>query len=640
MTARKPLIIAGIILYLAVTAVALSGLYVFLRMRNTSQPAVLFNEPLNETEIPVGGNIPVRITARDKSGIQSVALWIDGEIYASRVSALEDGSSPFPMVEEWQPQEPGLYLLTARAINSGGESATSSIQVHVLDQPDDALPTPITPADGEEEPGTVESAIKGSGVAGGETDSDGEEDVHVLRVNPDLMLPPLEEEISSYQPGLLEGLLLPPLFPREDTLGTLLEVEALTLKTSGEYDGVFCYYSMTGMPDTVQVPESGWFDTAGSQEWDIRSFFGEDNKTTVLIPEDAPNALGMMLECWGVLRDRGTVYNLGRLTVLHMPLDWNGVPIHQHIEGVDGFFDVSYRIRMAEGEWIGGGEELPPPNLRVDCVRLFSEDVCQLSWTYPVEYQESVNGFLVVRNGTLYRVIVNQYFSKILLHSSDGSMPDCGESDRYYVMAYSGDPLLGEQSARSNSVTVFSLCQYKWAKVSFLMFSGCYTGDCRKEDLCHCGELIPEGGYGPMEEDTSHDHKDIEGCLYADFWANDQNLDVGSSDKWDCWSWATSNNYRIGSTYAHADQNFVLVRLDDRDDLTIGMRIMDWDPVNDDTQCYGEYIYSAADLAAIAEMPGRKKQFVEAFNERGGGTCTLQYEIELMVPGFDEPDVP
>jgi len=623
MTGRKPIMIVAIILYLVLLMVIAAGVFLYLQTRNQTQPAVTFIEPSHQEQLFAHEDVPVRFTAKDPAGIANVELWIDDDLFASKVSMLEEGSSPFPMAEIWQPQAAGSYLLTARATNAKADTSIASVLVHVGDQPIAPEPTPTDPSQAELPISPIPP--EGSG-------TEGNDDLQIWRINPDLILPPLEEKITTYEPDLISSLLLPPLFPREDEAGTSLDVEAISLSTSEGFDGVFCYYSMTGMPAFEKVPEEDWFETAGSREWNIRSFFGDDSKITVVLPADAPNALGMTLECYGVIEAAGAVYNLGMLAVVHSPVDWNGVPIHQHLEGPSGSFDISYRISMADsGSGGGDGEELPPPSLQVDCVRLLNDDVCQLSWTYPEGFEDRLSGFLVVRNGTLYRNIMNPAISTLMLSTRDNSMPDCGESDRYYVQAYGGDLILGERSTRSNAVTVFSLCPYQWSKVSFELFSGCYTGDAV---LNTCGEDGTDTDPPALEEDTSNSYDDSNGCLYADFWANDQNLGIGSSDKWDCYDWADGNTYRIGSNQAYVDKNFVMVRLDDRDDLTIRMRVMDDDEINDDTQCDGEYIYTADDLTEIANSPVRRKTYTKWFT-RGGGGCALQFSIEMMPPGWD-----
>lgn len=588
-----------------------------------SLPSISFSTPNQGDSIDLQDTISIQFSARDKKGIQQIELWIDGELYASRESTLAEGVSPFPMMEIWEPSTTGSHVFTARAYNSSQKSTSASITIEVHE----TLPS-------EEELTEDSEEVVSEEPAGTEIDTGAGSPLS--RIEEGLIIDPLSEDIREFDPSLMD-VFLPPLLPREGAGGILLEVEALTLETSSDYDGVFCYYSLTGMPTFEKVPETGFFDTSGSRQWDIAEYLGGANKRMVLLPEEQDNMLGMTVECYGAILEAGAVYNLGTLTMIHLPVDWNGTPIHQHVNGPSGSFNISYRISIAgSGEAGGDGDELPAPVLYARCFELFNSNYCKLEWFYPLEARENIDGFLLVRNDTLFLDIPHPEEVDVILADLDGTMPACGKTDYFYMMAYERDATVGERSPHSNILPIASTCSYQWVKVQFGKFSGCYSGD-----MLHnrCGTMDSYGDAAELSEpDDSHDWNWEMGCLYADFWANDTNLDVGKSGSmFDCYHWATGNTYSI-IDIAFVEKDHFYLHLGEFDDLTIGMRIMDYDRASsDDTQCYGEYIHSSDELKIIAEMPEKYMVFNRWFAERGGGGCRMQYVIETM-PLDWEPD--
>lgn len=623
---RKFILFTGIILFILFTLALFLFAFAYQEKTNASLPSISFSTPRQGDTIQLNDAISIQFTARDKKGIQQIELWIDGELYASRESALADGTSPFPIMEIWEASTPGLHVFTARATSTAQKSSSVSVVIEV---------TEPVPSDEEGLPEDVEEISEESAAeepAGAETDTGAGSPLE--RMDEGLIIDPLDEAIYEFDPSLMD-VFLPPLLPREGAGGILLEVEALSLETGADFDGVFCYYSLTGMPTFEKVPDEGFFDTAGSRQWDIATYLGGDNKRMVLLPEEQDNMLGMTVECYGAILEAGAVYNLGMLTMIHMPVDWNGMPIHQHIDGPSGSFNISYRISIAGSGAAGGdGDELPAPVLYARCFELFNSNYCELEWFYPLEAREDIDGFLLVRNDTLFMDIPHAEEVDIILADLDGTMPACGETDYFYLMAYRGDPTIGEKSPQSNLLPIVSPCTYQWVKVQFVKFSGCYSGD-MLVNTCGTGGSI---GDCPelSEPDDSREWEWEMGCLYADFWANDDNIDVGQSGSmFDCFQWATGNTYGIADTYS-VERDHVYLNLGEFDDLTVGMRVMDWDRVSsDDTQCYGEYVHSADELNIIAELPEKRMVFNRWFAERGGGGCTMQYVIEIMPLDWD-----
>lgn len=78
--------------------------------------------------------------------------------------------------------------------------------------------------------------------------------------------------------------------------------------------------------------------------------------------------------------------------------------------------------------------------------------------------------------------------------------------------------------------------------------------------------------------------------------------------------------------------------LDDYEVLSVGMNWYDLDHFSDDRQCEGEYVFSFMDLNEIAAQPNRRMTINKYFNERGGGSCGMQFTISVLqeTPPSDE----
>ena len=623
MKARKIVVIIGIAFFIAFAVLFSLGLYRFLTVDLVSRPMVEFHEPLQDHSVPMGGGL-VRFSARDREGIEHVELWVDGELYSARRSSLPEGSSPFPLVEMWQPETLGRHILTARAYNTNLRETTVSVTIEVIESP------VVSEAPFEEE---VPLATQDDGSTPAEgTEEDSE--VPTMLIDPSIKIPPLEGFLTEPEVPFLGMVprfnLGPDTIPRA---GIPLEVEALYLEVDESYTGVYCYISLADS-DQERVPlnEAEYFVSGPGNEWDIKRELAGDNKRTVFV-EDWTDSLDIYLNCWGVVReeDVGAVYELGTLIDNHYSEDWDGHLIEQEVIGPSGWFRIGYQIHpptLPEGS-------LPVPTLTHRC---FYEPPyigsCELTWDYPDTAREEIDGFIIMLNGEFLLDIGNSDRERWMISETYGTMPTCSRKFRYQAVAYKGDPILGEKSAPSNTALITGDTCYSFAKIHFeyinpLLLTGDeYSIPWVPEDL-EIGGTAEDVDYSSLliHEDADWDREN--GCSFANLWANDQKIDVGSSDKWDCFPWAEHAVYAVAEQYG-VTTDTIIEGLEDHETLTIGMNVYDDDEINDDKQCYGEYTYYPRDLKRIATQPSHEETYIKSFCESGGGCCLMQYTVRVI----------
>jgi hypothetical protein len=128
--------VVGVLLGLCLLASAVGGLAYLLWPREVARPVVLINSPSYGEQVQVGETVAVHATARDRSKVTRVELWVDGQLHEAQTSALPGGISPFPLAAHWQALHPGTHRLTARAFNAQGARAHASINLEVLAEAD------------------------------------------------------------------------------------------------------------------------------------------------------------------------------------------------------------------------------------------------------------------------------------------------------------------------------------------------------------------------------------------------------------------------------------------------------------------------------------------------------------------------
>jgi hypothetical protein len=649
MKAKHIFIILGIVLLIAIAVVFSLGLVRFLTIDMASRPSIEFLQPLHGNSVPFGDAL-VRFSVRDREGIEHIELWVDGELYAARQSSLEEGSNPFPFVEMWQPDSLGEHTLTARAYNTKNRESAASVVVHVIETPTvsevppGGEPSLNPPEDDETPPADV---VEGS-------------EVPALLIDPSIAIRPLDGFLSNPAVPLMG--MLPRLKLADEAIprsGFVLEVEALYLEVDRPYDGVFCYISLAGS-DQERVPlnDGEYFLPDLGNLWDIKRELAGDNKRTVYLDEGA-DALDVYLNCWGKNDDAGAVYELGTLTDAHYSEAWDGRLIEQEVYGPSGWFRVGYQIHPPAPPG-PPDSALPTPTLSYNCFELPYTGSCDLIWNYPDTAREEIDGFIIMLNGEFLLYKSGRYRNKWMVSEALGTVPTCGRTFHYQVIAYKDDPILGEKSLPSNTAAITGDPCYYAVEVQFEhVIPWCLDGDHDANcsacfDICDhvCGmdpddfyawqdEVGPDVPFGPcfeayMNSDWDHQRlvpNDDEGCSYAKLWANEETISIGEMGPsfGYCLNLSDRTRYRV-SEISVGDRDTVRVPLEVSESLVIGLNWYDDDSSTaDDLQCYGEFTYNSRDILEIAALPGRQKSYSRIFSERGGGDCAIQYTIKVFL---------
>jgi hypothetical protein len=131
-------------------------------------PEVTLQEPLPGTQFQQGDSFLVFVTARDEEGVNRIDLWVNDQLVASQSSPGNEGLNPFSLHHGMSADEPGRYMMVARAFNPSGEMGESlTINIEVADQTA-AEPTPDSAVYIAEEGDTIEKiASKSNNSAGG-----------------------------------------------------------------------------------------------------------------------------------------------------------------------------------------------------------------------------------------------------------------------------------------------------------------------------------------------------------------------------------------------------------------------------------------------------------------------------------------
>jgi len=172
---RGVLVLVAVLLALCCATAVVGGLLYLWWPRAVTKPVVLISSPAHGEEVRVGETVSIHAIARDRASVARVEFWADGELREAQNSSLVEGTSPFPLVANWQPLSPGSHTLTVRAFNTEDARAYSSVTVEayeVADRDGDGVPDegdscPDEPGFGPSEgcPSATEGDRDGDGVA-------------------------------------------------------------------------------------------------------------------------------------------------------------------------------------------------------------------------------------------------------------------------------------------------------------------------------------------------------------------------------------------------------------------------------------------------------------------------------------------
>ncbi len=250
--------------------------------------------------------------------------------------------------------------------------------------------------------------------------------------------PPVTDEISPAPfPGLGDLVYeIPEMFIGEIQIPVMVELQALELEVSGDYDSVWCY---AGVNDHF-YDQYGPFDAMGARRWDIADYMGPGSHGVPPIPIFLRDSITINGQC--LAEDAaGNPFNLGMFVSTHSP-PWDGhIIVDESNYGDPGHsFQVTYRLCSPSCE----NAVIPAPLIHTQYNWLGRE---RLVWAWNGVLDE-ISGYAVYIDGARTRFVDKSSNSVEI----EDFLPACGEVREIQVTATDIRGGLHEerQSPRSN----------------------------------------------------------------------------------------------------------------------------------------------------------------------------------------------
>jgi hypothetical protein len=473
---RKFLII-GLITLVLLCLVTI-GVYSFIRQINQGKelPMIQIHQPANHEQLPYGKGVIIHTTGYAQSGVSSLELWVDDHFISAKTPPSVQISTELPLSAAWVPYPLGNHRIIIRATSKDGGTNQVSILVEAVDFVGQQ-PTSYVIREGD----TIESVAEAFDISeesilevNEELDQGG-----ALEVGDELTLPPGEREIpdlfdgrsADSESGSTSDELEPELESEDEPpepsleidpsifellstvftaqIPTQLQIEVLSLQTEDPYNFLHCYASLADaipqwMPDDDfnQTTDESFFSMAGvGRNWDVASHLAGENAMDLawVMSEPVP----MELSCMGI-RDGGLeAVELGRVTDEIEPSQW-GVIQSAYSIGGESSFHLSYKVSFpAKGL---DTSITPPSNVNTN------EENHIMSWDYPDEELENIDGFAILLNDTL-QWTVHQSIQEVDIPPEWFILP-CGDEYRFTVIAYRIDYPEGDYSLPSEPAII------------------------------------------------------------------------------------------------------------------------------------------------------------------------------------------
>jgi hypothetical protein len=153
-------------------------------------------------------------------------------------------------------------------------------------------------------------------------DADGDGLAYELDACPDQAGPP--ENHGCPRPGVMNN----------------IEIEILALNANPGWAGVYCYFTGTGVPSMVRIPEKGLLGSIGTDSWNLPD--GRRRHTSASA-EDGVQTVEVL--CWGQPGDPTVLPQpLGRIIRSHGFEAWDHQLRHALGEAGGGWFEIIYRL--------------------------------------------------------------------------------------------------------------------------------------------------------------------------------------------------------------------------------------------------------------------------------------------------------
>jgi hypothetical protein len=366
---------------------------------------------------------------------------------------------------------------------------------------------------------------------------------------------------------------------------TSVEFQVLSLQVSDDYDGVYCYPSLTALP-----VERYAFEPLGERQWSVPEDLGSRR---ILV--DLPATITVQMTCggdnvhFGEGGGWGVYWGMGSIDETHPPTDWDGHVITARSFGGDGgrWFEAQYRLCNGSCD----SAAFQPPLLL-----LIHGRESTLYWQWD-GIMGQLAGYSVYVNGN--RVKNMRSSDRVSFWGVNAYEPTCGSRRKFSVTAFGDD---GLESPPSN-VVVWEAAPCP--RVVRVTFDAITTYDLGDDEWWAEGESV-----GP-----------IGGTFWA-FGSTYEKLDFNAVD-YPNWAWERVRGYRLrhthyypiqsifdqvrtwilgsmSSPYHVPDHNYVTVELGPEDDLIFGGVILDIDAYNCDTLFRGQHTIRAGEI-----RPGR-----------------------------------
>ncbi|MGD8555037.1 MAG: fibronectin type III domain-containing protein [Anaerolineales bacterium] len=417
----------GIPLCLLIVLVGWLLLRAYLRTQLRQQtPLVSIQTPHTGEEFSADDLVVVHATARERDGLDSIELWLDGRLVAIEHVPDETSSSMLILHEGLQSMTAGQHEIIVRARSAFGASGQAATWFEVL-AGDGAGSESLV--DAGVAPAEVEAASVGGATAPGARAPEPGSSDHMME---------WLFNASTYRGLRRAG---EPIF---------LELEIIALRTDKEYEGLHCYLGAAEVPPRW-YPDADYdastdesFIGLGDGFWDVGAALSGDRAPRFLWQSNEP--IPLEITCVALTGGGTDALELGSIVTAIEPTAWDGIARRFMSTSVEGSFELDLRITPLDEapSWHLLDLDLDmtfPTNLRMGFYTLH--------WDYePDADEEPIDGFRVILNGDVLWTESPDARESYLAY--EWLSPPCGMTYTFTVDAIRGD----DWSLPSNPVIV------------------------------------------------------------------------------------------------------------------------------------------------------------------------------------------
>lgn len=467
MKKRTKILIVLIIIIILI--LLLIGIFLLVRYVNQAKerPLIQIQQPYNQEKLTYGRGIIIHATATAQDRLSKIELWVDDQLISEKVNPKGEETPNLVLSAAWVPYPLGDHNIIVRAATKRGATGQASIQVEVLESASQSTSSYIV-----QEGDTIQSIASAFDISeesilefNSGVDSGG-----VLEASDELTLPPgaptipdpFSEEASGESDGTTDAIEPPEPAAEEESLflelygmlfhlsiPTQLQIEILSLETQEAYGFLHCYASLADavpqwVPDADfnQGTDESFSSLNGAgMTWDVAAYFGGENAMQLSWTDSDPVPLD--ISCTGVADGGLEAIELGHVVDEIEPAQW-GVTQSAYSSGGESSFYLTYQVTYPAK---GLDTTITPPfNLQI------SEEEHTLSWDYPVDEIDGIDGFAVLLNDTLQWTVPSSV--QVTDIPEEWFILPCGDEYRFTVIAFRMDYPDGDYSLPSEPAIV------------------------------------------------------------------------------------------------------------------------------------------------------------------------------------------